>query len=81
MPSAAGAEGSSALVRRLIALVDERTARELQRSLNAGQTGASLTKDARDKIVRALENCSYGLSDLSDVVTVERTARKRDRSA
>jgi hypothetical protein len=61
-----------------MALVDERTVRELQRSLNVGQTGALLTKDAREKIIRALDDCSYGLSDLGDVVAVERTARRRD---
>jgi hypothetical protein len=33
---------------------------------------------ARERIVRALDECSYGLSDLRDVVAVERTARQRD---
>ena len=80
MPSAAGSSVSTELVRQLADLVDERTATELDRSLNAGKTGASLTKDDGEKIVRALENCSYGLSDLRDVVAVERTARKRDGS-
>ena len=80
VPSAAGSSVSVALVRQLADLVDERTAIELNRSLDAGQTGISLTEDAREKIARALEDCSYGLSDLRDVVAVERTARKRDGS-
>jgi hypothetical protein len=61
-----------------MALVDEQTATELKRSLKVGERGASLTKDAREQIVRALDDCSYSLSDLRDVVAVERTARQRD---
>jgi hypothetical protein len=61
-----------------MALVDERTATELQRSLNVGDRGPPLTMDACAQIVRALDDCSYGLSDLRDVMAVERTARQRD---
>ena len=78
VPSAAGTEVSPALVRRLMALVDERTATELERSLDVGRTGGALTRDARERIIRALDDCSYGLSELRDIVAVERTARQRD---
>jgi hypothetical protein len=71
VPPAAGNAASPAFVHRLAALVDERTAIELERSLDTGRSGASLTTEQRAEILQALDLCPYGLSELHDVVVVE----------
>jgi hypothetical protein len=58
--------------------VDEPTAGYLEAALDAGQATLALTIKDRDRILRALEDCSDGLAELRGILVREHSWRMRE---
>jgi hypothetical protein len=78
MPTVAGIPVAAAVVRELIRRVDEPTASQLQRALDARRAVVALTISDRERILRALEDPPDGLADLRRVLLRENEWRVRE---
>jgi hypothetical protein len=78
MPTVAGIPVAAAVVRELIRRVDEPTASQLQRALDARRAVVALTISDRERILRALEDPPDGLADLRRVLLRENECRVRE---
>jgi hypothetical protein len=64
MPTVAGIPVAAAVVRELIRRVDEPTASQLQRALDAKRAVIALSIIDRERILRALDDCPEELAEL-----------------
>ncbi len=78
MPIVAGIPLTAELVRTLVDLVDEPAASSLRMALDDDRIAVALTVVERQQVLRGLEHCPDGLSELRGVLLEEHESRVRE---
>ncbi len=78
MPIVAGIPLTAELVRTLVDLVDEPAASSLRMALDDDRIAVALTVVERQQVLRGLEDCPDGLSELRGVLLEEHESRVRE---